>query len=84
MKIPAYFDSFAGLVPCMATDVHIGPDGFVTVTAKVTATRGAYERGSVIRTSDRWMVPRHAVRKFRSSPFPKIMPYSWKYESADT
>lgn len=78
-RIPAYVDSSsAGLVPCVAiafVDCGTFSSG---VRVRITATRGGYWRGEELTVSLRSAVPRTAVRKFRSSPFPKILPYSWR------
>lgn len=73
----AYIDSIAcGLVPCKVKQVS-GQHG---VEVLVTATRGGYLRGRYEAFNSRMIVPRDAVRKFRSSPFPKILPYSTIYD----
>ncbi len=70
----AYYDSMrSGLVPCKVTKITQDEHGRVTVTAKVTATRYAYDRGETIDGSATWIVPRSAVlrRKYGST----ILPY---------
>ena len=66
----AYIDSFAGLVPCKVIEIT---DGAVTV--KITATRGAYKRGTIESHSAHYVVPRSAVR-VRAWQY-KISPYKW-------
>lgn len=60
----AYFDSFAGLIPCKVTQIT-GRSGFAnsaqSVTLVLTANRGAYKRGEKIETNGLHAVPRKAV-----------------------
>lgn len=59
----AYFDSFAGMVPCKVLSIG-GISGLASsaqaVTLVVTATRGAYQKGEVLETSGLHAVPRCA------------------------
>ena len=61
----AYFDSFAGLVPCWITSIT-GPTGTPStaqrVTVKFTAKRGPYKRGEILETSGLHVCPRSAAR----------------------
>jgi hypothetical protein len=61
----AYFDSFAGLVPCWIVAV-VGPAGHPStaqrVTVKFTAARGPYKRGETYETSGLHVCPRGAAR----------------------
>ena len=61
----AYFDSFAGLVPCWIMSIT-GPIGAPStaqrVTVKFTAKRGPYKRGEVYETSGLHVCPRGAAR----------------------
>lgn len=65
----AYFDSFAGLVPCKVETIK-GPSGRASsdqfVTARLTADRGPYKRGEIAKASALWFVPRDAVLNKRS------------------
>lgn len=64
----AYFDTFAGLIPCKVTAIKRDVlelscatiDG-IAVTARLTANRGAYKRGELVTASNRYIVPRTAV-----------------------
>jgi hypothetical protein len=69
-----YLDTFAGLVPCKIEAVT---DRGITV--KITATRGAYKRGSVERhNSPGHVLPRAVVSRSRQhcGQF-RIRPFSW-------
>lgn len=76
----AYFDSFAGLVPCRLVAIGQGHARIV-----VTAPRGgrqtllaAYKRGQVVDTTWRKVVPRNAVYRSRQACGQyRIRPYSW-------
>jgi hypothetical protein len=61
----AYFDSFAGLVPCWIVAI-VGPAGNPSteqrVTVKFTAKRGPYKRNETIETSGLRVCPRGAAR----------------------
>ena len=61
----AYFDSFAGLVPCWIVSI-VGPKGtpstFQRVTVKFTAKRGPFLRGETYETSGLHVCPRGAAR----------------------
>ena len=60
----AYFDSFAGLIPCKVVQ-SVGQSGMAssaqTVTLVLTAARGAYCKGEKIETSGLHAVPRRAI-----------------------
>lgn len=72
--IPAYYDSFSGLVPCTA----IGREGDMIVL-RVNAKRGAYQRGEVIRGSKLHTFPRKHFHRSRRGPFHfYTTPYSWE------
>lgn len=70
----AYFDSFAGLVPCRILSVT--PHD---VRLVVTASRGAYERGTVVETTWRHAVPRGSVwrRKYKTTILPYDLATLW-------
>jgi len=82
--VAAYIDTVSsGLIACQV----IGADqdnGYLRLTVRVTGKRtGPYDKGQVLHAcSTHFIVPRSAVIKFRSSPFPKILPYSWREELA--
>jgi hypothetical protein len=61
----AYFDSFAGMVPCWIVAIN-GPSGAPStaqsVTIKFTAKRGPYKRGETYTTSGLHVCPRGAAR----------------------
>jgi hypothetical protein len=61
----AYFDSFAGLVPCWIVSID-GPAGTPStsqrVTVRFTAKRGPYRRGEAYETSGLHVCPRGAAR----------------------
>jgi hypothetical protein len=62
----AYYDTFAGLVPCWIVSINgpIGtPSTAQTVTIKLTARRGAYKRGEVLETNGLHVCPRGALRR---------------------
>jgi len=73
----AYFDSFVGLVPCKVLSIK-GESGRANsaqeVTFKITASRGPYKRGEIMRRSALWVVPRGAVRRRKHGAV--ILPYS--------
>ena len=61
----AYFDTFAGFIPCWIVAID-GPSGVPStaqqVTIKLTAKRGAYRRGETLVTSGLHVLPRGAAR----------------------
>lgn len=71
----AYFDSFAGLVPCKVAAAGRWDDYSALVTVKLTATRGAYKRGEVLCVPLRHVVPRTAIR-YRCG-IARIARFSW-------
>jgi hypothetical protein len=68
----AYFDSFAGLVPCKIIAMT-GRSGIAStaqeIVLRLTARRGAYRRGEVVLTTGLHAVPRGAVRGNRIRPY---------------
>lgn len=76
----AYWDTFAGLVPCRVRHVGAARRGYPGYSADITltATRGPYKRGEIhdnVLVSR--VIPRQCVRKLRSrtcTPF--IIPYT--------
>jgi hypothetical protein len=74
----AYFDSFAGLVPCWIMSIT-GPPGTPSteqrVTVKFTAKRGPYKRGEIYETSGLHVCPRGAARFGKHVT--KILPYQF-------
>ena len=79
----AYFDSFAGMVPCKVKEVAKGGPhaGWMVaahdvVTAVVTAKRGSYRKGEVLKLGAHQCVPRpHVV--VRSGQYRVRTNYSW-------
>ena len=66
----AFIDSFAGLVPCKVlrikhNDIHkcgtFAQQSDITVTVRITATRGAYRLGEVLTLPSHNVVPRGSV-----------------------
>lgn len=76
----AYFDCFAGLIPCKVTSIVglSGPCGSnQNVTVILTAARGAYRKGESLTSWGLHIVPRKAVRALRSrNCSPRILPYN--------
>lgn len=77
----AYFDSFAGLVPCrvLGTTTTNPPAPFTprpVVRIEITAARdrGPYRQGDVIDAAPSSVVARDRVRGMRSMRGPRIMP----------
>lgn len=69
---------YSGMVPAVVDAVWIKEDGTITFDVTVTATRRNYTRGDKLPgLSPSFTLPRHAVRKFRSSPFPKVLAFDW-------
>lgn len=78
----AYFDSFAGLIPCKVVSVNDAADSEflgLSITVKLTADRGSYRRGEVIESDALHVIPRGYVRGLRSrSSTPRILSgYRW-------
>ncbi len=73
----AYYDSFAGLVPCRIIQSGNWADGSSSVEVRFTATRGPYREGETEILPLRRVVPRSAVYRTRGRHSAKIMPYSW-------
>jgi hypothetical protein len=71
----AYFDSFAGLVPCRIVAVGDWNDPSSLARVQYSATRGAYKRGQFETWPLRRLVPRKAVF-IRSGQY-RIRSYSW-------
>lgn len=67
----AYVDSLRnGLIPCKPIGLHEH-----TITARITANRGAYKRGDIVEYSVDMIIPRRAV--FYRSGIPHIRGYTW-------
>lgn len=56
----AYVDTFLGLVPCKVTAITDQ-----TVTVRLTATRGTYQRGEILTERHPWVIPRACVYRSR-------------------
>jgi hypothetical protein len=60
----AYYDTFSGLVPCRVISV----DEAGALTIRLTANRGAYQRGETIQAlPQRSVAPRDRIRRRRFS-----------------
>jgi len=76
----AYWDTFAGLVPCRIRRIGAARGGYpgYAVDITLTAPRGPYKRGEIhdnVLVSR--VVPRACVRKLRSRTVsPYILPYT--------
>jgi hypothetical protein len=82
----AYFDSFAGLIPCKVTEISdelkgdpkfAGRTSSCKVRAKLTTGRGSYRRGETIESSALHIIPREFV-SFRKYGARILGGYSWK------
>jgi len=71
----AYFDSFAGLVPCRVVAVGDWNDSSSLARVQYTATRGAYKRGEFDTQTLRHIIPRSAVYT-RGGQY-RVRAYSW-------
>jgi hypothetical protein len=62
----AYYDSVAGLIPCRVLSIR-GESGLASstqeVTFAITASRGPYTQGEILRCAALWVVPRAAVKR---------------------
>lgn len=72
----AYFDSFAGLVPCRIVATGDWQDNSSPMRVQYTATRGPYKRGQCDTWTRGHIVPRDKIRrsKYGSST---ILAYDW-------
>ena len=65
----AYYDTFAGLIPCKVMTVRRKGYGFRVeprddaVQFEITETRGAYTKGEVISSEARMVPPRKMIKK---------------------
>lgn len=68
----AYYDSFAGLLPCVVTGIT-GTSGLAStaqrVTFRVQQTRNGYKWGEVIEASGLHVLPRKAARSGKIQPY---------------
>lgn len=74
----AYWDTFAGLVPCRVRHIHAMNGGGTGMAADVTLTadRSPYRRGEIRDNLPvGHVIPRHCVRRLRSRS-PYIVPYT--------
>lgn len=77
MKIPAYIDSFRGLLPCHATALdETGRKVTIAIRAGGRAARHGFNSGESWSTLR--IVPRSSVTGRRSMRGPRILPYSWR------
>lgn len=79
----AYYETVrSGLVPVKVIEIKHSEDGRVTsVVGRVTGrTNRTYRCGEIVEAGagGLHMIPRDKVRKFRSSPFPKVLSFSWQ------
>ena len=78
----AYWDSFAGLVPCKVIryDAAIDPTFPACVVAVLTADRGCYRKGERIAQNTRNVWPRDCVRSKRGTygQTKIVAPYDWR------
>ncbi|OYW73577.1 MAG: hypothetical protein B7Z37_20925 [Verrucomicrobia bacterium 12-59-8] len=78
----AYYDTFAGLVPCKVLRVKQAGYGFRcgpydVIEFKLTADRGAYKRGEVLTADAMRVPPQKMVRRRR---FSHTIATGYKYE----
>lgn len=72
-ETPAYYDCFAGMLPCTAIG-YTGND----IVMRVNVTRGGYKRGETIAVSKLWAIPRDHFHWSRRGPLHYYTtPYSW-------
>lgn len=81
----AFFDSFAGLIPCRVESIHDtipagnslrGKTNQCVIRAKITANRGAYLKGDKIESTALHIIPRNHVSR-RKYGARIIGGYSW-------
>ena len=78
----AYWDTFAGLVPCKVLEIRSNELDRLSLRVKLTATRGAYKRGEVAWVRSRAIVPRGSVRT-RNHKHLIVADYEWVLENTD-
>lgn len=77
MKIPAYIDSSAGLLPCHATSLDAaGRKVTIAIRAGSRAARYGFKSGESWHVLQ--IVPRDKVTGRRSMRGARILPYSWR------
>ena len=83
----AYWDSFAGLIPCRVTryDAAIDPYYPACVVAILTADRGCYHKGEVIAQNTGAIWPRDCVRTKRGTYGQTriVASYDWRARLAE-
>ena len=72
----AYFDSYAGLVPCKVLAIEATKYGDYIAYIRYTAQRGPYSRGETGKHNALKVFPRDAVSRVRWQLFPRILPFS--------
>lgn len=73
MRVLAYFDSFAGMLPVTVVEYSDGRAKF-----KVNVTRGGYRRGEIEESSGLHLIPRAHYHQSRRGPFHYYTtPYDW-------
>jgi hypothetical protein len=78
----AYYDTFAGLIPCKVTKVFKDSGDCGTVVKAefiLTSDRQAYKKGEVLTDLAFHVIPRKAIRKTRYSSL--IMPYEYELDA---
>lgn len=82
----AFFDSFAGLIPCKVIEIkddfglnekYAGKTSGCKIQAKITARRGAYLPGEIIESTALHIIPRKNISR-RKYGARIIGGYSWK------
>ena len=68
----AFYDTFAGMVPCVVIEVKEKVYGFFTsprdsIVIKLTADRGAYKKGEILTVSAFCCPPRNMIHKMKYS-----------------
>lgn len=75
----AYYDSFAGLLPCRIVAVGDWNNDGSQARIQFTTTRGGYQRGEFCTTKLRNVIPRSAVYRSRQHCGQyRIKSYSWE------
>ena len=69
-----YYDSLSCLILGKAVKITKDHNGSLQVTILVTANSGHYTKGETIETTDRWAIPRKAVK--RSNLGSTVRPYT--------
>lgn len=77
--VPAYHDSFAGLIPCFVTSAKTDGHGQIKLRIRYTGRRenlpAQYKAGEVNEQFSHHIVPRSAVRFRRHGT--RVLPFAW-------